>query len=1376
MPTPLIPSLRSELINDVFKRLAQGAPDPVAEISSPEDIPDIPTQVITPKLMALGKYRKLVEQLQAAADEPTTGIINFVTGAEASEPALINAILDEAFDPNRIYQNNHIDASLWGQAEARARFEGTIDGQPATMSEDEIQRRISFCQTSSGGTPAEINRCVARSLGIGAPVDLQDAQRRRTATTPRPVAGGAAAAFGAAPEAEAPNPLLEIFRLSDEIKALKSDRDKLVTRMSSEENADNSDMIRDQIEFIDASITRLRMGNPQRAGMPRMPSNPSEAVTDRSGFIHAAPYALTGLMGDGERMGFLQKIFHPVEAREEAEKQQKQNGQTLDNTKFDVLRFETVKKAVQDLTALISKSAGKKIGQIANQILSLLTSGKTGTESDYALLIQAETSDLDVNNASLVRRAREEFKLSPDQWNRYAPPYKGAAAGDYSYQARLIRRAILNAYLRNLDENAQKGNALFDQMQEIAGGGNVSENVLVLRNPHLSPLVATRAQQGGEAQHVFAMSPALRKLISNRDTFTCPKHTQVHSSKPGACPRCKADMEKGSAKSLVVVSPMPLVFEDANADVISMANTPVDAPEARVLIQEYFGRMNRWMSGIGLEAGQMKLVGTEERTLTNLLVGRSYPEAKRVIHNNLAAAVFRISKAYTDRQNDQDRMQGRPITVGRILKIQVPQNEALNAKATVEADGNIEYTPLGRVQVNNLSAAQAATNIQTALRKKHENVTVTVGIEIPANSREIFDGEEFVRGIRKQNNERARKEAHGAESSFTFFERTEITWPEYNYDHTSDFGKAVGTMEKLVKQAQDCGAAVIRIKASLRDASDRLRAMVKPAANATPEERQTFELSQAQLSVKVRRFSHLVLKAQEDEHAAMAQIPHFIILYGEPGVGKTVFAHALANLGRFQFTQVKFETATGPYVGQHELHTEAALKSILAMSDSVLLMDEFDGAGANRSSMGANDPNQHHKGRASLMLNFFGDSENKTRMRDRNIFIVATTNNGGALRGALRERAALYEVPRPDSPAAIRNLLGLAVDQVGRNLADTIQCIEGVTDQRGKIEILKRYWNVDKIDFDAIAAVLFKTGINPRRLGEWCNQAMCEMAKYLSWQEKIALYQKAQNDPDSAEEYYLQYGHECDYDAKTRKVTAKPGKEPQKNGAGFPLNTSTLLYAARKTKVQIALGDGTTTDNDCQWKENGVMDLGGKFWSNPDVIKEQVTEEVGPEQTELYKDYMNPDVMQEESSNYPDIPMSGQTCTICGSKVFAGEGGNATCPNCGELRKRKAPGAPGAAKALPTPAPVVAAPAAETAATRSPVAPTAPINSPGKKKSSTDYYFSILANAGLVKEAQAPVPSATPQNSVPKPGVSESVYDYNGILLMPVRRAASPIQ
>ena len=66
----------------------------------------------------------------------------------------------------------------------------------------------------------------------------------------------------------------------------------------------------------------------------------------------------------------------------------------------------------------------------------------------------------------------------------------------------------------------------------------------------------------------------------------------------------------------------------------------------------------------------------------------------------------------------------------------------------------------------------------------------------------------------------------------------------------------------------------------------------------------------------------------------MSGIPHFLILYGGPGCGKSAYAEALANKLGYDMLDVDFGQTGGGLVGQTETWSRALIESFKKMSNA----------------------------------------------------------------------------------------------------------------------------------------------------------------------------------------------------------------------------------------------------------------------------------------------------------------------------------------------------------------------------------------------------------------------------------------------------------
>ena len=99
---------------------------------------------ITKRVLDLPKYQKVITDLKREARDSSVGILNFVTGQEASE--IIDSILLSAFPPSsgRVYRSQSggygVDCSSWGdEAGCAKNFLTTLKGDPEVFTADDYQ-------------------------------------------------------------------------------------------------------------------------------------------------------------------------------------------------------------------------------------------------------------------------------------------------------------------------------------------------------------------------------------------------------------------------------------------------------------------------------------------------------------------------------------------------------------------------------------------------------------------------------------------------------------------------------------------------------------------------------------------------------------------------------------------------------------------------------------------------------------------------------------------------------------------------------------------------------------------------------------------------------------------------------------------------------------------------------------------------------------------------------------------------------------------------------------------------------------------------------------------------------------------------------------
>lgn len=152
----------------------------------------------------------------------------------------------------------------------------------------------------------------------------------------------------------------------------------------------------------------------------------------------------------------------------------------------------------------------------------------------------------------------------------------------------------------------------------------------------------------------------------------------------------------------------------------------------------------------------------------------------------------------------------------------------------------------------------------------------------------------------------------------------------------------------------------------------------------------------------------------------LKNLPHYTILYGKAGTGKTVWADALADLYKFMVYGVDFGTQRNKWVGDTERNTRILLTTMFNSRDCVYLLDEVDRmmemSHSGDAGTKSQEPHETTKNQVKYMLEYFED--HYSQLQENNIFIVMTTNNLEGIETPLLERShgQVYEVFAPDRP------------------------------------------------------------------------------------------------------------------------------------------------------------------------------------------------------------------------------------------------------------------------------------------------------------------------------------------------------------------------
>lgn len=145
------------------------------------------------------------------------------------------------------------------------------------------------------------------------------------------------------------------------------------------------------------------------------------------------------------------------------------------------------------------------------------------------------------------------------------------------------------------------------------------------------------------------------------------------------------------------------------------------------------------------------------------------------------------------------------------------------------------------------------------------------------------------------------------------------------------------------------------------------------------------------------------------------QIRNGILLSGEPGNGKTVFAEALAGELKLPFLQLSYSDVASQWVGEKTSRINAAFAQARRQQPCVLFIDEVDSFLESRES-GRNDGTKEDRDVVNALLTLMVD------IRKEKVILIAATNHIDRLDGAgIREGRFDFkvEITPPDREARV---------------------------------------------------------------------------------------------------------------------------------------------------------------------------------------------------------------------------------------------------------------------------------------------------------------------------------------------------------------------
>ena len=235
------------------------------------------------------------------------------------------------------------------------------------------------------------------------------------------------------------------------------------------------------------------------------------------------------------------------------------------------------------------------------------------------------------------------------------------------------------------------------------------------------------------------------------------------------------------------------------------------------------------------------------------------------------------------------------------------------------------------------------------------------------------------------------------------FRYPKVAFEGYVYKEASAWGEHVGDVGSIAKEIDRLGEV---IKDAYKEIKGLDADLLNPALSV--ESKESIQSSKEGYYNQIK----WAIGKKKDK---MVSIPHFYILYGDAGTGKSVWSDALGSVLGFPIQTIDCSSIKDKWVGGTGKNARALIKRIFGSKDTVFLMDEIDRMLQQGTGEGQQSAHETTTEAVKLFLDAFEDR--KKDLTTNNIFVIMTTNNIQGVDTALRSRALgnEYKVERPES-------------------------------------------------------------------------------------------------------------------------------------------------------------------------------------------------------------------------------------------------------------------------------------------------------------------------------------------------------------------------
>jgi len=495
-------------------------------------------------------------------------------------------------------------------------------------------------------------------------------------------------------------------------------------------------------------------------------------------------------------------------------------------------------------------------------------------------------------------------------------------------------------------------------------------------------------------------------------------------------------------RTLVVISEQPIDGLPSNTK-INLSDFPVDAAEADIIVRNILEQYESKSKTVA----ELKMFSDIDEKYEDLMTGMKSQKERIPVSNKKELEVRSVPLLLQKMENLGSVTSDVESQMARIIQ-GMGQKEAINCVLNSLASSTVfEEDDRGRLISFGIDAKSVLGNLTTEFNESSTENTLGLGVR-----------------------------------------PSKVEFDNYVYKGVSEWGSRVGDVGSISREMARLKEIIKRSYQEIREIDAQLldRALSPEIKNELAENKEGWR--------------NQIQAVQGEKIDLMAQLPHYTILWGKPGVGKSVWADALGSLLGYAIRNVNIGQTKDKWLGNTEKYTKELIDKIFNARDTIFLMDEIDrmlsmGHGSQGGSAGSN---QHETTTETVKQFLDAFEDRKTELIDNNIFIIMTTNHLEDIDTALLERSQgnVFEVESADTKEDYLKFLTSFI-QTEYNKDPMHPWFKKPGDITNEQKWKSTFELIDSLDMDALATALEGKSLSFRNVEGMVKQAFGHHRNYL---------------------------------------------------------------------------------------------------------------------------------------------------------------------------------------------------------------------------------------------------------------------------------------